>query len=131
MAAKRSHGIEPTNRHTRRRVLRAGGAAAVASTALPRVGTRAARQDQQISSDFWNWWGVDRAPLMEEIIAEFEQQYPTITVESIVQPWDRREEQVITALSGGEPPEVVMATRQEIVQFANDGVIVPITQYVD
>src|SRR5690606_18633058 len=40
-------------------------------------------------------------------------------------------EVVLTAMAGGEPPEIMMATRAEIVRFAAEGLIVPITKYVE
>ena len=67
---------------------------------------------------------------MDKMIAEFHRDHPDIVVQSIVQPWDRRDELVATALASGRPPEVLMATRQEIVRFASEGLIVPITKYV-
>lgn len=117
-------------RPNRRRLMQGAGGLAVASSIAPFL-TRPAFSQDSIELDFWNWWGVAREPLMNEIVAGFEQDYPEITVNSIVQPWDRRDEQVLTALAGGDAPEVLMATRQEIVQFADAGTIAPITQYVE
>lgn len=116
---------------SRRAVLRTGAGAAIASTALTPGLRQALAQDEQLTIDFWNWWGVDREPLMQAIIDEFQGEFPNIVVNSLVQPWDRRDEQVVTALSGGDPPEVLMATRQEIVQFASLGTIVPITAHAE
>ncbi|MBZ0292820.1 MAG: ABC transporter substrate-binding protein [Anaerolineae bacterium] len=89
-----------------------------------------APQDE-ITIDFWNWWGVQREPLMLEIIGQFESEHPGVSVNNVVQGWDRRAEVVLTAMAGGEPPEVMMASRAEIVRFAAEGLIVPITQYVE
>jgi len=116
---------------SRRAVLKTGAGAALASTALPLGLRHALAQEEPVTIDFWNWWGVDREPLMQAIIDEFQSEFPNIVVNSLVQPWDRREEQVVTALSGGDPPEVLMATRQEIVQFASLGTIAPITAHAE
>lgn len=116
---------------SRRAVLKTGAGAALASTVLPLGLRHALAQGEPVTIDFWNWWGVDREPLMKAIIDEFQAEFPNIVVNSLVQPWDRRDEQVVTALSGGDPPEVLMATRQEIVQFASLGTIVPITAHAE
>ena len=115
---------------SRRAVLKAGAGAAMAATAAP-FAVRLASSQDAVSIRFWNWWDVQRQALMDEIIAGFQEEFPTITVENVPQTWDRRDEIVVTALAGGDPPEVLMATRQEIVNFADSGAIVPINAYVE
>lgn len=95
------------------------------------VPSGAVAQDEEIVIEFWNWWGVQREPLMNEIIADFNQDHPNVTIKNLVQGWDRRAEMVLTAMAGGDPPEVMMASRAELVRFAAEGLIVPITQYVE
>lgn len=106
------------------------GAAIAAGSALP-LGFRVSRAQDTITIDYWNWWDVTRQELMDNIIAQFQSENPNIVVNNVPQTWDRRDEVVTTALSGGEPPEVIMATRQEIVRFADADAIVPITSYVE
>ncbi len=79
---------------------------------------------------FWNVWGAAREDLMNQIIARFEEANPGITVQNLVQPFERREENLFTALASGDPPEVLMASRAEVLKFADDGLIAPITDYV-
>ncbi len=86
---------------------------------------------EAIELDFWNWWGVQREPLMQEMIEQYRETHPNVSINNVVQGWDRRAEVVLTAMAGGEPPEVMMASRAEIVRFAAEGLIVPITQYVE
>jgi multiple sugar transport system substrate-binding protein len=93
--------------------------------------TGAVTPQDEITLEFWNWWGVQREPLMLEIIEQFREEYPNVNINSVVQGWDRRAEVVLTAMAGGEPPQVMMASRAEIVRFAAEGLIVPITQYVE
>ncbi len=90
-----------------------------------------AQEEEKITLEFWNWWGVQREPLMNEIIAAFNEDFPNVEVKNMVQGWDRREEMVLTAMVSGDPPEVMMASRAELVRFASEGLIVPITQYVE
>ncbi|MEJ7838439.1 MAG: extracellular solute-binding protein [Thermomicrobiales bacterium] len=118
------------DRHTsRRRILKTGAALGIAPM-LP-VGAATTRAQEQITIDYWNWWDVYRVELMDGIIAQFQIDNPGIVVNNVPQTWDRRDEVVTTALSGGEPPEVIMASRQEIVRFADAGAVAPISKYVE
>src|SRR5690606_5011813 len=115
----------------RRQVIQgAGGLAAMAAFWSPAT-HRAFAQDEQITLDYWNWWDVQRQELMDNIIADFQEEFPNITVNNVPQTWDRRDEVVTTALAGGDPPEVIMVSRQEIVKFADSGAIAPITSFVE
>lgn len=110
---------------TRRAVLKAGAASLVGFPAV--IG----RARSKVTLNFWNWWDITRKPLMEQIISAFEQKNPGVTVNDVVQSFTNREETVVTAMSSGKPPfQVLMATRQELVNFADAGRIVPITHYV-
>jgi len=115
----------------RRQFMQVAAGGIAAATAISPFARPAASQDNAITIDFWNWWDVGRQPLMDKIIEGFHVDFPIITVNSVPQTWDRRDEVVITALSGGKPPQVIMATRQEIVNFADSGALAPIDAYVD
>ncbi len=91
---------------------------------------RSAATGETVTVRFWNHW-LARAELIDQIIADFEQDFPNIDVENLGQPWDRREENMFAALASNDPPEVVMATRAELLKLANDGLIVPITDMVE
>ena len=86
---------------------------------------------ETVTVRFWNHWLAARVELIDQIIADFEQDFPNIDVENLGQPWDRREENMFAALASNDPPEVVMATRAELLKLANDGLIVPITDMVE
>ncbi|HVL23045.1 MAG TPA: ABC transporter substrate-binding protein [Thermomicrobiales bacterium] len=130
MSKHRSRQHARSFQPTRRQVLQgAGGLAAMAALGSPAT-HRAMAQDSAVAVDFWNWWDVGRQPLMDSIIAGFQEEFPDITVNNVPQTWDRRDEVVTTALAGGDPPEIIMASRQEIVKFADSGALAPITQFV-
>lgn len=80
---------------------------------------------------FWNVWGAAREELMNQIAERFEEQNSGITVQNLVQPFENRAENLFAAVASSNPPEVLMATRAELLQFADEGLIVPITPYVD
>lgn len=85
---------------------------------------------EPITIRFWNVWGAAREELMNQIAARFQDQNPGITIQNLVQPFERREENLLTALASNDPPEVLMAARAELLKFADDGLITPITEYV-
>ncbi|MFN3335421.1 MAG: extracellular solute-binding protein, partial [Caldilinea sp.] len=108
-----------------------GMVAACAPAVAPAPGSGAAAPAQsEVTIRFWNVWGAAREELMNQIIARFEEENPGIKVQNLVQPFERREENLFTALASGDPPEVLMASRAEILRFANDGLITSIDDYV-
>ncbi len=108
-----------------------GMVAACAPAVAPALGSGAAAPAQsEVTIRFWNVWGAAREELMNQIIARFEEENPGIKVQNLVQPFERREENLFTALASGDPPEVLMASRAEILRFANDGLITSIDDYV-
>lgn len=84
-----------------------------------------------VTVEFMNWWGGEREPLMDQVIANFEKENPDIKVVNLVQPWDGRSELVSTAIASSSPPGLIMTTRAETYKFANEGLIIPITPYVE
>ena len=107
-----------------------GVLAACAPVAAPAGGEGAAPAAETVSIRFWNVWGAAREELMNQIIANFETENPGITVQNLVQPFEGREENLFAALAGGDPPEVMMASRAEILKFADDGLLAPIDDFV-
>ncbi|HXF62675.1 MAG TPA: extracellular solute-binding protein, partial [Caldilineaceae bacterium] len=85
---------------------------------------------EQVVVRFWNVWGAAREELMNQIIEDFEAENPNISVENLVQPFENRAENLFASIASNQPPEVLMATRAEMLQFASEGLIVPITDYV-
>jgi multiple sugar transport system substrate-binding protein len=86
---------------------------------------------EAVSIRFWNVWGAAREELMNEIIGHFEEENPGISVENLVQPFENRAENLFASIASNEPPEVLMATRAELLQFADEGLIIAIDDYVE
>lgn len=95
------------------------------------AGEAAATTGEQINIRFWNHWLAARVELIDQIIANFEAEHPDVQVENLGQPWENRDQNMLTALASSDPPEVVMATRAEMLQLADDGLIVPVTDYIE
>lgn len=60
----------------------------------------------------------------EPFLESFSEKYPNVDVEVIQQSWDNREEQLTTALSGGNAPDVIYMTPDFLPRFAEEGVLV-------
>jgi multiple sugar transport system substrate-binding protein len=78
-----------------------------------------------------NWWGAHREILMLEIVARFQEEFPHITVENQVQPWDNREQRAATAVASQDPPSLIMVPRVESQKFAHEGLLIPIEPYIE
>jgi multiple sugar transport system substrate-binding protein len=86
---------------------------------------------EEVTITFMNWWGATREPIMNEVISNFNEVCPNITVVNSVQSFDGRAELIATTIAGSNPPNIIMATRAETYQFAYQGLIEPITDYVE
>lgn len=86
---------------------------------------------EPVEIEFMNWWGGSREPLMDQVIWRFTNEYPHITVNNAVQPWDARAERAATSIASGNPPALVMVPRREVYKFAYEGLIIPIDDYVE
>lgn len=65
--------------------------------------------------------------IMEAMIREFNQIYPGVTVDVQVLPWNGRYEKMLTAIAGGNPPNVVYLNDFQIPLFAHTNNLVPMT----
>jgi ABC-type glycerol-3-phosphate transport system substrate-binding protein len=86
---------------------------------------------EPVTITWMNWWGAHREVLMLEIIARFQEEFPHITVENQVQPWDNREQRAATAIASQDPPSLIMVPRVESQKFAYEGLIIPIDPYIE
>ncbi len=61
--------------------------------------------------------GTDEA-MFKELVAEFNKIYPDITVDVQVLPWNGRYEKMLTAVAGGNPPNIVYLNDFQVPLFA-------------
>lgn len=108
----------------------ASGTMATASTAPSSAPNPPAGGRPKIELNFWNWWDTWRTDIMNEVIASFEKEYPWIKINNQVQPWSGRESKVVAAFAAGTPPDILMATRAEVINLADQGLITPFTPFI-
>lgn len=123
-----------TRRDFLRRAAMTGAGAALAGWAPQVLAGRnmaSARRQDVITVRWMNWWGGEREPLMDEVIARFESLNPNIHIDNQVQPFDNREQLAATALASQDPPSLIMVSRVEALKYASDGLIIPIDSYIE
>ncbi|NDL59869.1 ABC transporter substrate-binding protein [Phytoactinopolyspora mesophila] len=82
---------------------------------------------------FWSYpiGAANTEQYWEPVVERFNEQYPDIDVEVIVQPWDGREEQLNTSLAGGLAPDVVYFNPDFVPKFVAQGVLEPVSDIVE
>jgi multiple sugar transport system substrate-binding protein len=103
------------------------GAVCVAATAGARVavGTKAATT----TITFWNAYSSDGPEvkrLEKVLIPEFEKTHPGITVNAVTIPYDQLHQKLVTAVAGGQLPDLVRSDIIWVPELANLGVLEPL-----
>jgi len=90
-----------------------------------------APEPEDVTVTWMNWWGGAREEIMLEVISQFEEENPNITVENQIQPWDNAVQRRATAIASQDPPSLIMTPRVEMLKFAVEGLIIPIDSYIE
>ncbi|MER7245599.1 sugar ABC transporter substrate-binding protein [Kribbella sp. NPDC000426] len=75
-------------------------------------------------------WDVSMKPSEEQIIHDFEQANPGVTVQIQVTPWDQYWQKLKAAASGGEAPDVMWMNAPNFQLYASNGVLLPLSKYI-
>lgn len=126
-------------RTVRARITAAAGSAVLLLAACggggdePEVGVPANADEVSGTVVFWtyplgvidsvNWW--------QPHVEEFQEEYPDVEVEVVMQSFSNREEALITAIAGGTPPDVVYFNPDFIPQFADQDLLLPLDDLRD
>lgn len=84
-----------------------------------------------VEVDWWQFW-TDPAikPTIEQLVAEFEQANPDITVKLTDLTWANGHEKIVIALASGAGPDVMELGSDWIAQFADKGHLADISEWV-
>lgn len=105
-----------TKSHANRRGLAVAATATILALTLSGCGGASA-EDGTVELDF-TWWGADaRAQLTEEVIAEFEEQNPDITINANWSAWDGYWDRLATTTAGGDAPDVMQMDESRIAAY--------------
>ncbi|MHB1132029.1 MAG: ABC transporter substrate-binding protein [Chloroflexota bacterium] len=102
---------------------KAATAAAAATQAPAKTGTK-------IKLRYWHPWGAARIPLMDAQVKSFQEKYPDIEVEHQYVVIADLTVKILTAVSGGDPPEVINLRRAEMPSFVDKGALMPLDDYL-
>ncbi|MBI3969703.1 MAG: extracellular solute-binding protein [Chloroflexi bacterium] len=108
----------------------AGGAAAVTSACVPfQIGdSGGAPASSGVAGTIrWSYWANDGlAPIYDQIVDRFQQEYPKVKVEKErasqgTGEWTPR---VLAQIAGGDPPDVIEQTPQHLTDFSGQGALI-------
>jgi len=68
----------------------------------------------------WHWAEPARGAVLRDMVAQFSREYPGITIKEVSVPYPRYVEQMLLRLSGGSPPDVMVAS-DALFTFADRG----------
>jgi multiple sugar transport system substrate-binding protein len=74
-------------------------------------------------ADSVEWW--------DPYVEAFNEEFPDVNVEVVLQAWSGREESLVTAISGGNAPDVVYFNPDFIPQYAEEDLLEPLTDLRD
>lgn len=127
-STKQTTGHKTRTVYSRRGVLGAGAglatAAMLGASWSPRR-TFAAQVSGDISVRFFPF-GTGVEDLYGEFKDEFEEQYPDISVNLDLQPWDNRYPKMLADIAAGQGPDVMFVTTDVLIRFAQADAIVPV-----
>lgn len=76
-------------------------------------------------------WTGFREPLVNEMLADFSQEFPNVTVTPRLVPNAQLHEQFTLAYAGGIPPHVVMVSTKNLMSLAEQGVFLALDEYIE
>lgn len=107
---------------------------------LPAIGMLAAlaasllvtgcRSDRRIHLRLSNWAGVEEMRIVNELLDEFMRRYPQVRVTQEAIPSGYREK-ILTSMSSGAPPDVLLLDSIDVPTFADRGLLVDLAPYAD
>jgi multiple sugar transport system substrate-binding protein len=88
--------------------------------------------DEEISITFWHIYGQGKSALLDRLIAEFEEIYPNITVESISQgSYGDLKSKTISSISAGNTPDLLVGYPDHFAEYLNGRAIIPLDSFVE
>lgn len=87
--------------------------------------------EEPVTVVFWNVWGGTRAPLLREILDEFEAANPGIKVENVTLDGTTDTQKMLTAVAGGEVPDIYMTHTNDLSMWANLDAFLPLNEFIE
>ena len=88
--------------------------------------------DEEINITFWHIYGQGKSALLDKLVAEFEEMYPNITVESISQgSYGDLKSKTISSISAGNTPDLLVGYPDHFAEYLNGRAIIPLDSFVE
>ncbi|MFC4025065.1 extracellular solute-binding protein [Oceanobacillus longus] len=71
------------------------------------------------------------AKMWEEIIANYNEEFPDVTVNYETIPWANRDQKILTALAANNGPDVFYAIPDQMPQYADEGMLLELDPYLE
>lgn len=111
-----------------KRMTRITALALVMLLAMPLMATFASASAEPVTITFWHGWQGLEADKFQAVIDKFSIEYPNIKVEVLS---GTTQEKQLLAMSGGDPFDVGLNMDYYIAQWARNGMLAELDQYVD
>ncbi|HWC32265.1 MAG TPA: extracellular solute-binding protein, partial [Actinomycetota bacterium] len=83
---------------------------------------------EETTITFSSWIG--ESPEIKQLVKDFEEEYPTITVELQNVPAERSREKLLTQVAGGNPPDSAYVDLSVVEDFGTRGALVNLDNYI-
>lgn len=89
--------------------------------------------DEKVTISFANWVSAEDATKdnMKKVISEFEDKNPNIKVKNVPIPFDNMRQQLLTQVSGGNPPDVMMLSGPWSEELGAKGALIDMSKVAD
>ncbi len=94
-------------------------------------GSGVAAAEEPVTVKFWHVWGGARLEMIDAMIADFQAEYPHITVEHTLLDQTDMIQKYLTAVASGDPPDVIMVHGANFFQsFADQGALMSLDDFI-
>ncbi|RKP56322.1 extracellular solute-binding protein [Cohnella endophytica] len=99
----------------------------------PSASASASPSDEpQVTVEFWHAYGEgEEKVLLEQVIPKFESVYPSIKIHATRMPTENLDQQVLTAVAGGTPPDIMRMDNTWVSNMAKQGALQEISGFPD
>src|SRR2546426_10253678 len=84
-------------------------------------------QTSKVTLTFWHGYNPEETKVFnEKVVAAFQQSHPNITIEAQAVPYDAFHKKLLTAIAGGQAPNLIRSDIIWVPEFADLGALVPL-----
>src|SRR5258708_8479167 len=86
-----------------------------------------ASKSQNVTGTLWHGYNPDETKVFnDKVVTAFQQAHPNITIQAQAVPYDAFHKKLLTAIAGGQAPDLIRADLTWVPEFADLGALVPL-----